>query len=81
MQIMGKSWHWEAKNDLYTDILSTRGAGNRLTRQGVKTMRTQKEIDLFNILFEHYGNERDTWEAVEIVIKNNLTPNQVIEIF
>lgn len=44
-------------------------------------MRTQKEIDLFNILFEHYGNERDTWEAVEIAINNNLTPNQVIEIF
>lgn len=44
-------------------------------------MRTQKEINLFNILFEYYGNERDTWEAVEIAIKNNLTPNQVIEIF
>jgi hypothetical protein len=44
-------------------------------------MRTQKEINLFNIMFEYYGNERDTWEAVKIAVENNLTPEQVKKIF
>lgn len=44
-------------------------------------MKTQKEIDLFNEMFEHYGNERDTWQAVKIAIENNLTPSQVYKIY
>ena len=44
-------------------------------------MKTQKEIDLFNLLFEYYGNERDTWKAVDIAINNDLTPEQVKAIF
>jgi hypothetical protein len=44
-------------------------------------MRTQKEINLFNTMFEHYGREDDTWKAVEIAIRSNLTPEQVYEIF
>lgn len=44
-------------------------------------MRSQIEINLFNIMFDHYGREDDTWKAVKIAIENNLTPKQVYEIF
>jgi hypothetical protein len=44
-------------------------------------MRTQREITLFNQLFDYYGNERDTWEAVKIAIYMNYTADQVKEIY
>ena len=44
-------------------------------------MRTQKEINLFKELIFHYGNERDTWEAVKIAIYMNLTAQQVKEVY
>jgi len=44
-------------------------------------MKTQREINLFNALFEHYGNEYETWEAVKIAIFMNYTPAQVIKVY
>jgi len=44
-------------------------------------MRTQKEINLYNELFPHYRNEKETWEAVKIAIYMNLTIQQIKEVY
>lgn len=43
-------------------------------------MRTAREIDLFNDLFDYYGIESDTWKAVKFAIDNNMTASEVIQL-